>query len=733
MAKELRMGPGDVFPALASFAFDMCIPELYLALVTGGRVLLGARHLAANGEELAAWLQQHGATIVHATPTTWNLLWTAGFTGQGRKRVIGAEPVPRDLCTRLLQAEPSLYNFYGPTETTVWSTFHHFRSPDEPLVVGRPLANTQVYILDAHLQPTPIGVPGEIHIAGDGVACGYLNRPELTAEKFLTNPFSAQPQARMYKTGDVGRFLADGRIEFQGRSDHQVKVRGYRIELGEIEAVLGQHPAIQECVVIAREEDTGDKRLVAYVVAHAASDHAAVPASELRAWVQQRLPDYMVPTAFVALEQLPLTPNGKVDRQHLPAPEYTRPELEQAYQSARSPAEQIIAGIWAEVLKLDQVGAHDDFFELGGHSLLATQVVSRIRQALQVELPLRTLFEAPTVAGLAARVTTLQREPLSLQTLELHPVSRQHPLPLSFAQQRLWFLDQLEPQNPLYNVPFITRLRGPLQSHALEQALQEIVRRHEALRTTFHMLNDEPVQVIAPSLTLPLAITDLSSLPATAREDQARRLAMAEVQTPFHLETGPLVRAQLLRLDADDHVLILNTHHIISDRWSLGVLSQELAALYEANLAGLPSPLPPLPVQYADYAVWQRNFLSGSMLDHQLLYWKHHLDGAPQVLALPTDRPRQALENFWGGIHKQTFPPDLVKDLRALSRHNSATFFMTMIAAFQTLLAYQSGQQDVVIGTDLANRTQVDTEKLIGFFVNLLPIRAKFEDQLTFP
>ncbi|HEX8782811.1 MAG TPA: amino acid adenylation domain-containing protein, partial [Steroidobacteraceae bacterium] len=510
MGKELEMGPEDVFPALASFAFDMSIPELYLGLVTGGRVIVGERHLAANGEALAEVLRATGATIVHATPTTWNLLLGAGFTGQGLKRVIGAEALPRELSTRLLAADPSLYNFYGPTETTVWSAFHHFRSPEEPVVVGRPLANTRIYILDGHGQAVPVGVPGEIHIAGEGVSCGYLNRPELTAEKFIPDPFAAQPEAKMYRTGDRGRFLGDGRIEFQGRVDNQVKVRGYRIELGEIETVLGQHPGVQECVVTAREDVPGDKRLVGYVVG-AGGERA--DAAELRAWVKQRLPEYMTPVAFVTLERFPLSPNGKVDRKQLPAPEYVRPELSRAYQGARTPAEEVIAGIWAEVLKLDQVGMEDDFFELGGHSLLATQVVSRIRQAFGVELPLRAMFEAPTVAGLAARTETLAGSAEGLEAPPITRVARDGALPLSFAQQRLWFLDQLEPENPLYNVPHIVRLTGGLNARVLEQALDEIVRRHETLRTRFESVDDQPVQVIAPQLKVPLEIRDLTSLP----------------------------------------------------------------------------------------------------------------------------------------------------------------------------------------------------------------------------
>ena len=545
MAHELRMGPDDVFPALASFAFDMCIPELYLALVSGGRVVIGNRHLAANGEELADMLRKTNATIVHATPTTWSLLLEAGFTGKGLKRVIGAEPLPRELCTRLLTADPSLYNFYGPTETTVWSAFHHFRSPDELIVVGRPLANTQIYILDKNLQPAPIGVPGEIHIGGDGVTHGYLKRPELTAEKFIPDPFSDNPKAKMYKTGDLGRFFADGRIEFQGRADNQVKVRGYRIELGEIESALGRHPAVQECVVIAREDVEGDKRLVGYVIAAA---NQKINANELRAWVKDRLPEYMVPVAFVEMPRLPLSPNGKVDRRNLPAPDYTRPELAGEYQSATTPAQEVIAGVWAEVLKLDQVGIHDDFFELGGHSLLATQVISRVRQAFSVELPLRALFEAPTVAGLTERVESLQKDKHGLTAPPIVPVLRNQPLPLSFAQQRLWFLDQLEPNNPLYNVPYIVRMRGPLNADVLERSIQEIVRRHETLRTSFQTFKDEPVQVIAPQLTVPLAITDLTQTAEPEREAEARKRAMEEVKRPFNLQTGPLLRASLIKL-----------------------------------------------------------------------------------------------------------------------------------------------------------------------------------------
>jgi amino acid adenylation domain-containing protein len=729
MAQQLHMSERDVFPALASFAFDMCIPELYLALIGGGRVIIGERHLAADGERLAALLRATGATIVHATPTTWSLLLEAGFTGVGLKRAIGAEPLPRALCTRLLEAEPSLYNFYGPTETTVWSTVHHFTSPEEPLVVGRPLANTQIYILDRNLEPVPIGVAGELHIGGDGVTRGYLNRADLSAEKFIADPFAPEPGRTMYRTGDVARYLPDGRIEFLGRSDHQVKLRGYRIELGEIEDALARHPAVAQAVILVHEDQASNKRLVAYVLFRPGQ---SVPSSELRTQLKHTLPDYMVPSVFVALDALPLTPNGKVDRKAMPPPDFAAAEGAHLGAEFSTPIEEVIAGIWADVLRLEQVGRRDQFFDLGGHSLLATQVMSRIRKAFEIDLPLRALFESPSVAALAERVQALQREQRGLSAPPFERVARDRPLPLSFAQQRLWFMDQLEPNNPLYNVSHITRMYGALQVAALEQSLNEIVRRHEALRTTFRAVNEKPIQVIRPSLPLALAITDLSSLPPSEREAQARHIATQEVKCPFDLSTGPLLRALLIKLDDNDHALVLNTHHIISDRWSLGVLSQELAALYEAYLAGQSSPLPELQFQYVDYAVWQRQLLSGPVLQQQLAFWKQQLAGAPSVLELPTDRPRQPNDMFWGAVHKHPFAPELVKDLRALSRRHNATFFMTLIAGFEALLAWQSGQKDIVVGTDLANRTQLETEKLIGFFVNLLPIRATFEEQQSF-
>jgi acyl carrier protein len=623
-----------------------------------------------------------------------------------------------------------LYNFYGPTETTVWSTFQRFESPSEPLVIGRPLANTQVYIVDRDGNPVPAGVPGEILIGGDGVAKGYLNQSELTAEKFIPDRFSTNAEARLYRTGDLGKYLHDGRIQFAGRIDHQVKIRGYRVELGEIETVLGSHPSVQECVVIAREDVPGDKRLVGYVVSAAGT---RIDPSELRLWVKESLPDYMIPVAWVEMERLPLSPNGKIDRKNLPVPDYLRQEFSGEFQQPRTPTEEVIAVIWAEVLKLDQVGSQDDFFELGGHSLLATQVMSRIRQAFQLDLPLRALFENPNVAALAECVETMQRRTDGFLSPPIQPVPRDRPLPLSFPQQRLWVQDQIEPNNPLYNIPRALRLKGILNLQALDAALNAIIERHEIMRTTYRSDDaGHPFQVIEPAHKAPLPVVDLSDMPVGDREKEARRIAQNEAATPFNLASDPMTRNLLLQMDDEDHILLMITHHIASDGWSTGILLRELSALYIAALNGTPSALPALPIQYADFAVWQRNWLQGEVLEQQLTYWRTRLAGAPPLLALPSDRPRSTTSALRGVMHNFLLPKDLVDAVRVLGRHNSATAFMTLLAAFECMILYFTRDPDIVVGTDLANRTNIQTEGLIGFFVNLLVLRTDLSGDPTF-
>jgi amino acid adenylation domain-containing protein len=612
-----------------------------------------------------------------------------------------------------------LYNHYGPSETHVVTRLALDGDPSAwPLLpsIGRPIANTRTYVLDAAGAPSPVGVPGELYLGGMGLARGYLNRPALTAERFVPDAFATTPGARVYRTGDRARWLADGTIEFLGRADEQVKIRGFRIEPGEVEAAVATHPHVRKVVVIAREDVPGDWRLVAYVVADGGVDVA-----ELRSHVKGRLPEYMVPAAFVPLDALPLTPSGKVARRALPAPEYTG--AEETYVAPRTPVEEVLAGIWAEVLRLERVGAEESFFELGGHSLLATRVVSRVRAVFSVELPLRALFEGPTVAELAVRVEEMRRAELPALP-PVVPTERRGVLPLSFAQERLWFIDRMEPGSAAYNLPVAGRLEGALDEAALERSLGEIVRRHESLRTTFAEVDGSPVQVIAPFGGFTLLVDDLSGLAEADREAAVRRRAGEEALRAFDLAAGPLFRAVLLRLGAEDHVLLLSMHHIVTDGWSMGVLQRELGALYAAYREGRTSPLRELPVQYADYAVWQREQLEGEALDRQLAYWRERLAGAPELLELPTDHPRPAVQAYRGATVPVELSPELLERLEALGRSEGATLYMTLLSAFQVLLGKYSGSDDIVVGSPIAGRTRKEVEELIGFFVNTLVLRT---------
>ncbi|MBZ4423356.1 condensation domain-containing protein, partial [Myxococcus sp. RHSTA-1-4] len=561
--------------------------------------------------------------------------------------------------------------------------------------------------------------------SGDGLARGYVRRPDLTAERFLPNPFSSIPGARMYRTGDLARWRQDGVLEFLGRRDFQVKVRGFRIELAEVEAALLAFSGVREAVALAREDVPGDKRLVGYVTGDASLDMAA-----LRAHLQGRLPEYMVPSALLRLDSFPLTANAKVDRKALPAPD-SRAEL-RPFVAPSTPTEQQLAALWAEVLRVDKVGIHDDFFELGGHSLLATQVVSRVRKTFEVELPLRALFEAPTLVRLAPRIEEARRQRTSVSLPPLLPAPRSGSLPLSFAQQRLWFLDQLQPGSVQYNMPITLLLEGVLDIEALESAFTELVRRHESLRTTFSAEEGQPVQLIHPPSAVHLVVVDLTGLPEAQRMDEAHRLASEHALRPFNLATGPLLCVSLLRLDEHRHALLLNVHHIISDGWSSGVLVREVAALYEALRQGQPSPLPPLPVQYADYALWQRQWLQGPVLEAQLGWWMEQLAGAPPHLELPTDFVRPPELSHRGATVPVSLPRELSEALKALAQREGATPFMLLLASFQLLLSRYSGQEDVVVGSPIAGRRFSELESLIGFFINTLALRTRLDDNPSF-
>jgi amino acid adenylation domain-containing protein len=728
MARQPGLTARDVLLAVTTLSFDIAALELFLPLVVGARVEVAGRDEAADGARLAARIKASGASVLQATPATWRLLLESGWEGDpGLTALCGGEALTRDLADRLLGKARAVWNLYGPTETTVWSTLAAVEPGAGPVPIGRPVANTRAYVLDARLRPSPVGVSGELYLGGLGLARGYHGRPALTAERFVADPYAKAPGARMYRTGDLARFRADGVLECLGRVDGQVKIRGYRVELGEVEAALAAHPAVSAAAAAARDEATGEKRLVGYLVPRGAGPGEA----ELRAWLRERLPEHMVPSAFVALEALPLTPNGKVDRKALPDPEPDRPGLSAPSAPARGPLEEALAAVWAEVLGRAAVGAHDDFFESGGHSLLAAQVLARVRETFAVDLPLKALFDAPTVAGLARQVEAALREGAGLSFPPLGPVARDGPVPASFAQQRLWFLDQLDPGSPTYNMPATVRLKGALDADALRRALGELARRHESLRTTFDSEGGLPVQVIAPELEIDLPVDDLSDLPEAEREAEALRRAAGEAWWPFDLAAGPLFRARLFRLGPEEHLVTVVTHHTVSDGWSIGVLILEAGRLYDAFARGEPSPLPPLPVQYADYAVWQREWLRGDVLEAHLAYWREALAGVPP-LELPTDRPRPAAPSGRGGQRAKDWPRPLADSLRALGKSEGATLFMALLTGFEAVLARHSGQADFAVGTPVAGRPTLQTEGLIGFFTNTLALRADLSGDPSF-
>jgi amino acid adenylation domain-containing protein len=707
--RALGVGPDDRVLQFASLSFDAAAFELVMALASGAALCVASRDELLPGPGLLALLRRHAVTVLTLPPSALAAL-PAGDLPALRTITTAGEALPPELVERW-GARHRLWNLYGPTEATIWSTAAECADPARKPDIGAPIANVRAYVLDAAREPLPVGVPGELYVGGAGVARGYLGRPGLTAERFVPDPFGGEAGARLYRTGDRVRWLADGTLDFLGRVDHQVKVRGYRIELGEIEARLAEHPAVREAVVVAREDEPGDRRLVAYV----AGDPAA-GADVLRAYLGETLPEYMVPAAYVHLDVLPLTPNGKLDRKALPSPD-GEAFARHGYEAPAGEVEQALAEIWSEVLGVERVGRHDDFFELGGHSLLALQMASHVQQVLDLEVEPGKVFECPVLKDLAEVLAAAGRAELP----PIVPVDRGGRLPLSFAQQRLWFLEQMGGLGSAYHAAQRLRMRGALDRAALRRALDGIVARHEALRTTFTAMDGAPEQRIASAdVGFPLVELDLAGRP----EAELDRLMADEARAPFDLRRGPLVRGCLVRLADDDHVLLLTMHHIVTDGWSMGVLFDELSALYAAHREGRDARLAPLAVQYADYAAWQRRWVEGDLLREQAEYWTRTLAGAPERLELPTDRPRPAETDHAGAGFPVELDAELTAGLKALSRRHETTLYMTLLAGWAAVLGRLSGQDDVVIGTPTANRGRQEIEGLIGFFVNTLALRV---------
>lgn len=729
------------YALISTPAADLGNTMLFAALCNASCLHIIDQDRTMDPQALLAYAHRYPIDCLKIVPSHLQALLSASNPAAilpRQRLILGGEALSWDLVKQVQALAPTcrIFNHYGPTETTVGVITNAIDTTmcEQPLTatvpLGYPIANTHSYILDPYGQLTLTGVPGELYIGGANTTRGYLHRPDLTAERFVPDALSGKIGERLYRTGDVVRYLPDGQLEFLGRIDHQIKLRGFRIELGEIEAVLTQHPAIRSAVVRICEDQTGIPRLVAYAVATASE--GTIIETDIQGFVQRYLPDYMIPTAFVVLDELPLTPNGKIDRRALPVPDAISIHTTDSSDLPSTLTETLLADIWVQLLQVNTPGRYTDFFAAGGNSLLATQVIARIRSVFQVELPLRRLFEDSTLAGLAASVEQAQQEQSSYQLPPLLPAPRTATVPLSFAQQRLWLLDQIEPESSAYAIPVALEICGQLDVTALQQSLDMVVQRHDILRTTFDLVDGTPVQIIHKPASLPIQYIDLQGLNQADQTSITPFLLTRATEQPFNLTHGPLIRAMIVQKAQDEYTFLIVMHHIISDGWSIGILVQEIEALYPAYVAGAAPVLHDLPIQYADFAIWQRDWLTGPILAQQLAYWQQQLANAPVLLELPTDRPRPHTQTFAGASQLLALPLPLKEALITLSHREHATLFMTLLTAWQTLLARYARQDDVCVGTPIAGRTHNEIEPLIGFFVNTLVLRTTLTDQPTF-
>ncbi len=742
--------PQAIFSLWTSLNFDASVYEIFPAFITGGSLTIVPQEIRSDALALFAWLAENNVQHSYLPPFMvepfYKWLQEPPHSSAMRRLMVGVEPLAEQTLVGIQKLVPSLtiINAYGPTEATVISTAYRVptdstRPGNAP--IGRALPNFQVYLLDEFRQPVPIGVAGELYVGGIGLAQGYLNRPELTAEKFIPNPFASDPQARLYRTGDLVRYLADGNIMFIGRSDFQLKVRGFRVELGEIESNLLAQPGVETAVVMPYTAADGQTALVAYFTV-AADANPAPNQQTLHSALSQTLPNYMVPAIWVPLEAMPRTPNDKIDRKALPVPGMAEVERTLPFVAPHTEVEKQLHTLWQALLNLPEISIHDSFFQLGGHSLLATQLVSRVQKQFNVKLQLRDVFEHSTIAQIAQLVELAQTAvPATAITQSGTHTRRQQPIPhydgeqppLSFAQRRLLVIDQLDPNQATYNIPLAFAVNGRLDETALQTAADQLAARHPSLRTTFPTAeNGEPYQHIDDDAHLPVTHIDFTAQSAAVREAETRAWLEMEAQRPFNLSTGPLVRLSHLRLSDTEHVLVIVMHHIITDGWSMTIFVREFISLYIAQVQGASANLPEMRVQYADFAAWQQGSLQGDELRQQLIHWQNHLANAPAVLTLPTDLPRPKLQGTHGRTLTHQLSPELSAALLQLSQTHNSTLFMTLFAAYNVLLARVSQQDDIVVGTPIANRNHPEIENIIGFFVNMLPLRTQMNPQASF-
>jgi len=735
-ANYADLGSDQVFLQLASISFDAAAFEIWGALLNGARLIIFPAY-TPSAEELGEWISQHRVTTLWLTSGLFHQMME-GDTGchfrHLRQLLAGGDVLSLKLVQKFLRQYPGcrLINGYGPTENGTFSTCGELRemSADAAsVVIGRPIGHSAAYVLDHEMRPVFTGEEGELYLGGHGLAHGYWKQPELTAAKFVPNPFTNTPGERLYRSGDLGRYLPDGNLEFLGRIDQQVKLRGYRIELGEIEAALMQHGAVGQAVVVLREDSPGDKRLAAYVVA---GPEKRIQITEMREYLSRKLPEYMVPSAFVFLKALPLTPNGKIDRGALPVPRGDRPVLEQAYDAPATASERLLSDIWAEVLHVDRVGAGDNFFDLGGDSLLAARVITRVHKASDVALPLRRFLEKPVLANLARCFEAALRERSESQVPPVGAIPRGEEIPLGASQERVWFLQQLDPSNIAYHFQATLQISGLLEVEALERSLTALVLRHEILRTTFIEKDGRPIQVIHDPFPVSLPVVCPEQVESDRLNQAIEQLVQTEIAKRFDAGRLPLIRWILFSVSERDHLLLHVEHHLVHDGWSFNVFLGELLELYKAFASGRPSPLAPPRLQFADFAVWQQQYLLSQEIQAQLSYWKEKLSGSLPVSELPTDYPRPRVQTFHGGLLRIPLSPELSRSLRSFSNQEGASLFVIMMSAFFALMYQYTRQADFCVGSSMANRQRPETEGLLGMLVNNVVLRAQVSANTSF-
>lgn len=739
LQRRQPIGMSDICSWWTSLSFDVSVYEIFSPLVEGASLIIVPESIRADASLFMQWLYENKVTSCYIPPFMVEdfAVWVEDNPGRSslRRLLVGVEPIPEKSLLALDAAVPSLHiiNGYGPTETTICATLYSVHQ-DQPLhentPIGKPVQNMAVHLLDQQGKPVAPGSPGELYIGGVGVAKGYLNRPKLNAERFLPDPYSHEIGASMYKTGDIVRLLEDGNLEFLGRVDFQIKFRGFRIEPGEIETALRKLREVREAAVIVHRDEERDI-LAAYVTLH---PNKVLTRQKVREHLKRYLPNYMIPSAFVQVKHMPTTPNGKTDRDALPPPDPYNQLADEAHEhiEPQTDVQVTIASFFKEILPVNRVGLEDNFFELGGHSLLATQLISRIREAFAVEIPLSIVFKAPTIRLLAQELERLMGQSKQAQLPLLIAASDDSPALLSFSQMRVWYLDQLEPGSPAYNICLAYRLTGPLETLFLQKSFDEILRRHASLRTTFQKREGVAVQIIRQATTFSPKIVDLTHFPAAEREQEALRLCNADCHRGFDLSQGPLFRVLILRIGMEDHILMMTVHHIVSDGWSMGIIVRELMQLYSDYLTGSPPSLPPVEVQYADFARWQRSWMEGDFIKPQIQYWREVFETLPEPLELPTDRMRPAVMSYRGAIRSTILHSDLVREVRELTRREGVTLFMTLLSAFKVLLYRYTNQEDLCVGTFIANRNHLATENIVGFFINSLAMRTDISGDPSF-